>query len=66
VLADCDLFLPGLDEIRALTGLGDADAARLANVAAALSTRRFGAVDGLPRWADLAAAGLATRATPAP
>jgi 2-dehydro-3-deoxygluconokinase len=133
VLADCDLFLPGVDEIHTLTGLdqpdqiigwahaqgaravalklgpagcrvsdgaqritlpghtvaavdatgaGDcfagaclsqlargatlADAARVANLAAALSTRRFGAVDGLPRWADLVAAGLATKATPAP
>ncbi|MDO9284328.1 MAG: sugar kinase, partial [Aquabacterium sp.] len=27
VLADCDLFLPGLDEIHTLTGLDDADAA---------------------------------------
>lgn len=133
VLADCDLFLPGVDEIHTLTGLdqpdqiigwahaqgaravalklgpagcrvsdgaqritlpghtvaavdatgaGDcfagaclsqlargatlADAARVANLAAALSTRRFGAVDGLPRWADLTAAGLASAAPPAP
>lgn len=133
VLADCDLFLPGLDEIQTLTGLDDADAAldwahaqgaravalklgpagcrisdgqqrltlrghavaavdatgagdcfagaclsqlargaplaeaaRAANLAAALSTRRFGAVEGLPRWADLVAAGLATGASPAP
>lgn len=133
VLADCDLFLPGLDEIQTLTGLDDADAAldwahaqgaravalklgpagcrvsdgtqrltlrghavaavdatgagdcfagaclsqlargaplaeaaRVANLAAALSTRRFGAVEGLPRWADLVAAGLATGASPAP
>ncbi len=123
VLADCDLFLPSVDEIEALTGLAEpeaildwahaqgaravalklgpagcrisengqrqslpghpvqavdatgagdcfagaclsqlargaplADAARLANVAAALSTRGFGAVDPLPRTADLAAA----------
>jgi 2-dehydro-3-deoxygluconokinase len=124
-LADCDLFLPSVDEVQLLTGLdrpdavidwahgqgarrvalklgpagcrvsdgrqretlpghavtavdatgaGDcfagaclsqlargatlADAARLANVAAALSTRGFGAVDPLPRPADLAAAGF--------
>lgn len=123
VLADCDLFLPSVDEIQALTGLSEpeaildwahaqgaravalklgpagcrisengqrhslpghpvravdasgagdcfagaclsqlargaplADAARLANRAAALSTRGFGAVDPLPRTADLAAA----------
>lgn len=133
VLADCDLFLPSVDEIHALTGLdqpdmaidwahaqgaravvlklgaagcrisdghrrqtlpghavaavdatgaGDcfagaclsqlargaalAEAARVANLAAALSTRGFGAVDGLPRWADLAAAGLATMTPQAP
>jgi len=35
-----------------------ADAARLANVAAALSTQGFGAVNPLPRLADLAAAGV--------
>ncbi|OGA98165.1 MAG: 2-dehydro-3-deoxygluconokinase [Burkholderiales bacterium RIFCSPHIGHO2_12_FULL_69_20] len=128
VLADCDLFLPGLDEIQTLSGLDDADAAlawahaqgaravvlklgptgcrisdgaqrltlpghavaavdatgagdcfagaclsqlargatladaaRLANVAAALSTRGFGAVAPLPRPADLAAAGWPVR-----
>ena len=127
VLADCDLFLPGMDEMHTLTGLSDADAiidwahaqgaravalklgpagcrisdgaqrsslpghpvtavdatgaddcfagaclsqlargrsladaARLANVAAALSTQGFGAVNPLPRLADLAAAGVVT------
>ena len=128
VLADCDLFLPGVDEMHTLTGLTDpdaiidwahaqgaravalklgpagcrisggdnrtersslpghlvtavdatgagdcfagaclsqlargkslAEAARLANVAAALSTQGFGAVNPLPRLADLAAAGV--------
>ena len=123
VLADCDLFLPGVEEMHTLTGLTDtdaiidwahaqgaravalklgpagcrisdgvqrssvpghpvtavdatgagdcfagaclsqlargkslADAARLANVAAALSTQAFGAVNPLPGQADLAAA----------
>jgi 2-dehydro-3-deoxygluconokinase len=120
VLADCDLFLPSVDEIALLTGIetpqaiidwahgqgaravvlklgamgcivsdgrdvtalppmrvtpvdatgaGDCfagaclgllargaslvDAARIANIAAALSTQGFGAVDPLPRWAQI-------------
>lgn len=40
-----------------------ADAARVANLAAALSTRGFGAVAPLPRPADLAAAGMVLSAT---
>ncbi|MDT7834020.1 sugar kinase [Aquabacterium sp. OR-4] len=126
VLQQCDLFLPSLDEIHALTGIGQPDAvidwahaqgasrvalklgaqgcrvsdglgreslpahpvqaldatgagdcfagaclvqlarglplaqaARAANVAAALSTRGWGAVAPLPRAADMAAAGIA-------
>lgn len=126
VLRHCDLFLPSLDEIHALTGMGQpdeviawahdqgaarvvlklgaqgcrvsdgqqretlpahpvqaldatgagdcfagaclaqlahgvplAEAARAANVAAALSTRGWGAVAPLPRAADMAAAGIA-------